>query len=253
LAPSTAPEEIMTDTLITMREDLARALAKPASERRWAMVIDTRKCVGCHACTIACVSEHKLPPEVSYRPVAVQEAGAYPNVTTTFRPRPCRQCDVPKCVAPCPASATWKETAGIAAGTVVIDYGKCIGCGKCFRACPYDARSLDDGGFYHDARQRQPWEMAKFWEYGRSWTRTKRDSPIGKARKCHWCTDRLAQGVLPACVTSCIGRATYFGDESDPASLVSLVKQSNPIQTLDVAGTLPRVGYIAREQLEVTP
>ncbi|RME07856.1 MAG: (4Fe-4S)-binding protein, partial [Anaerolineae bacterium] len=45
-----------------MREDLNRALAKPVDQRRWVMVIDLRKCVGCTACTIACDAENRLPP-----------------------------------------------------------------------------------------------------------------------------------------------------------------------------------------------
>ena len=63
------------DILIVMQADLERALKKPAGQRRWAMLIDTRKCVGCHACTIGCVAEHKLPPGVVYRPVIDQMTG----------------------------------------------------------------------------------------------------------------------------------------------------------------------------------
>lgn len=64
------------DILVTMQKDLKRALAKPDQERRWAMLLDLRKCVGCHACTIACISENKLPPKMKYRPVYEYEQGA---------------------------------------------------------------------------------------------------------------------------------------------------------------------------------
>ena len=59
------------DILITMQQDMQRALAKPAEKRRWAMLLDVRKCVGCHACSVACASENKLPPKLWYRPSVV--------------------------------------------------------------------------------------------------------------------------------------------------------------------------------------
>src|SRR3972149_7184596 len=55
--------------LLRMQRELRRALKKPIEQRRWAMVIDLSKCIGCSACTIACVAENKLPPGVVYRPV----------------------------------------------------------------------------------------------------------------------------------------------------------------------------------------
>lgn len=50
------------DNIITMQKEVEAALARPAESVKWGMLIDTRKCVGCHACTIGCVSEYKLPP-----------------------------------------------------------------------------------------------------------------------------------------------------------------------------------------------
>jgi molybdopterin-containing oxidoreductase family iron-sulfur binding subunit len=61
-----------------MYEDLDRALKKPVHERHWGMVIDTRKCVGCNACTVACKAENKLPPGVVYNVVIDEEFGTYP-------------------------------------------------------------------------------------------------------------------------------------------------------------------------------
>ena len=78
------------DPLIRMQRDLKRALAKKPSEIKWGMVIDIARCIGCHACTIGCVAENKLPPGVVYRPVVEQEIGQYPDVRRTFLPPPCR-------------------------------------------------------------------------------------------------------------------------------------------------------------------
>lgn len=245
------------DNLIRMQEDLERALQKPAAERRWAMLLDTRKCTKCSACTIACASENKLPPGLFYRPVFEKEQGKYPKVTRTFLPKPCMQCDQPPCVEACPVKgpggATWKETQGIGAGIVPIDYAKCIGCGRCVPACPYSARKLDDGGFYTAGTPaQQKYESLPAFEYGKAWSRQGTALPVGKARKCHFCLHRLQNGLLPQCISSCVSRAGYFGDESDPQSLIAEVKKANKIQLLKgKLGTAPRVYYIGTAKLEV--
>ena len=245
------------DILVIMQKDLERAVKKTADQRRWAMLIDLRKCVGCHACTVGCVSENKLPPQMHYRPVYEYEQGKYPKVSRTFLPRPCMQCDKPPCVEACPVpgpdGATWKETTGIAAGIVPINYEKCIGCGACVDACPYHARKLDEGGYHSDGTPaRQKYETMPSFEYGKKASRTDKAPPIDKARKCHFCIHRLAVGQLPVCITTCVGRAGYFGDENDPQSLIAQVKKANPTQTLKPEeGTAPRVYYIANVKLEV--
>ncbi len=235
-----------------MRSDLQRALAKPASERRWVMVIDLRKCVGCKSCTIACVAENRLPPGVVYRPVLDTEVGTYPNVRRAFLPRPCMQCDnKPPCVEVCPVNATWKREDGI----VVIDYDLCIGCRYCIVACPYSARTFDKGFYYTGGTTDEAdamvgpaasaYEQTVSFEYGEERVRREGGSPIGNARKCTFCLHRLDQGVLPACVTTCIGEATYFGDANDPDSLVSeLIASPNVMRLKEELGTEPRVYYL---------
>lgn len=240
------------DVLIRMQEDLKRALAKAPRERRWVMVIDLRKCVGCHACTIACVAENKLPPGVVYRPVLEEEIGTYPHVTRRFLPRPCMQCENPPCTPVCPVHATYTNEEGV----VVVDYDQCIGCRYCITACPYAARTFDFGETYTaDLPAGLPFlvgqeiadafERTSPFEYGERRERVGDESPIGNVRKCHFCLHRLAEGMLPSCVTTCIGRATYFGDANDPDSLVAeLIARSNVIRLKEELGTKPRVYYL---------
>ena len=200
--------------------------------------------------------ENKLPPGVVYRPVIDMEVGDYPNVTRKFLPRPCMQCDNPPCVPVCPVGATCRLEDGI----VEIDYNACIGCRYCITACPYQARTFDFGENWTDpaatgpeaalagqaggAYQRQP-----TFEYGKAWTRGENgaipQSPVGNARKCHFCAHRLQAGMLPMCVSTCIGGATFFGDLNDPHSLVSELRaRNNAVRLKEELGTEPKVYYL---------
>ena len=230
------------ELILRMQRELQSALAKPLSERNWGMVIDQRKCVGCHSCTVACKAENKLPQGVVYRPVIEEEHGIFPYVGLNILARPCLHCENAPCTKVCPVKATYTREDGI----VVIDYEKCIGCRYCISSCPYDARTFDWGEFYtEDTPELQQYELEPMYEYGKSKPRVKNGSPINNTRKCHFCLHRIREGMLPACVTTCMGRATYFGDLNDPVSLVSELIGNHRVWRLkEELGTEPRVYYL---------
>lgn len=252
VSPLTAPPPT-EDPLVRMQRDLKRALAAKTTPS-WIMVIDLAKCIGCHACAVACVSENHLPPGVVYRPVMEEEVGVYPHVARRFLPRPCMQCQNPPCVKVCPVTATWKNEQGV----TVVDYDRCIGCRYCLIACPYGARCSDFAEYYTAGTPEtsgalvgrsacaKGYESTPTPEYGKAWPTRGQGSPIGNARKCHFCLHRLAVGMLPTCVTSCVGKATFFGDGNDPGSLARQLIGSARVKRLkEELGTDPHVYYLS--------
>lgn len=224
------------DPLIIMQEDLQRALKK-GRDFQWAMLIDLRRCVGCHACTVGCIAENKSAPKMQYRPVYEVVEGKFPKLKRIFVPRPCQHCDEPPCVKACPTKgkAIFKAKEGIEEGLVLINYNECISCGRCLAACPYGAPTLDNVGYHAQYAPFIPEaERGPTWEYGKVWIRKGVERPMGASRKCHFCLHRLKEGLLPICVTTCIGRATFFGDLKDPQSLINrlVVKNRLRISTL---------------------
>ena len=206
----------------------------------WGMVIDLAKCVGCDSCTVACKAENRTPPGVTYNVVLEQETGAYPNVRIEAIPRPCMQCENPACVSVCPVSATYRGDDGI----VVIDADRCIGCKYCIAACPYGARSADEGSSY--AVEMQAADQVTAPEYGVDHgARGKYRGTYGTVRKCTFCAHRIAEGEAPACCETCIGDARYFGDLNDPSSKVAqLAASPRAFRLREELGTNPSVYYL---------
>lgn len=242
---SAQPMPAGDDPIVTMTADLRRALAKPVKERRWGMVIDTRKCIGCNACTVACIAENNLPQGVMYRTVPQVESGTYPDVERAFMPTNCMQCENPPCV-PAANAVVKGSMKRRDDGIVEIDYKRMKG-RKVFeaakKACPYTALSFDEGRAYTAGTPaEQPYEKRTAREYGRSWTR---NETTGSVRKCHFCTQRLEAGQLPACVTTCTGQAMNFGDLTDRESRVAALVSTGKARRLEAQqGTSPRVLYL---------
>ena len=106
---------------------------------RYSMVIDLRRCVGCHACTVACKQENNVHLTAFRTWVKQIEKGSYPNVRKMSLPSICNHCDKPICVQNCPVGASYQRADGV----VLIDYDRCIGCKYCIASCPYDVRFVN--------------------------------------------------------------------------------------------------------------
>jgi len=179
---------------------------------RWGMVVDLRRCTGCQACSVACKAENGVPLSVFRTWVKMIEKGRYPNVSLSFLPAFCNNCENPICVRNCPTQATYRREDGI----VMQDPHRCIGCKYCFASCPYDVRYLD---------------------------------PLKRiVQKCTWCHHRVDAGLEPACVNACPTRALIFGDINDPESEIAKTLASNAVQVLKPEkDTHPHVFYIGAD------
>jgi molybdopterin-containing oxidoreductase family iron-sulfur binding subunit len=251
LDPSAAAADVpaaRNDT-VRMVQDLARALARPIESRRWAMVIDARRCIGCHACTVACIAENSLPVGVAYRTVPIVS----PTVQSYFMPTNCMQCEN----APCIAAANAVVAGAMNRrpdGVVTIDYtrmkGRAVNAAA-EKACPYSGALSYDAGLAWTAGTpaRQPYETRRSPDYGGSWSRAQTK---GTTRKCHFCVHRVDAGVLPACVSTCTGQAMHFGDISDGDSLVAeLLAGTKTTRIENGAHTSPRVYYVSQPLSDV--
>jgi len=191
------------------------AQAGPQGQPHWAMLIDLRECVGCQACTVACVMENQVPRDSFRTSVFTYVVKDESGTGTYMLPRLCNHCEKPPCVPVCPVGATFKRDDGI----VMVDGERCVGCAYCVQACPYEARFIN-----HDT---------------------------GKADKCTFCAHRVEAGLLPACVETCVGGARVFGDLNNPGSEIRrrLAAAKGQVKTLKPEhGTRPNVFYVGLDQ-----
>ena len=228
----------------------AAATDAPGRKYRYGMVIDTRRCVGCKACMVACKAENKTPPGVFYTVVFEQVIEPRIDDKPLFLTKPCFHCENPPCVGVCPVSATFKREQD---GIVVVDYDRCIGCRYCMTACPYSARWFDFDENYPAVQEDTAYAGVPSPEYNQFRRREAGKSPVGNVRKCQFCMhlqdengayDR-AGGRWPACAKTCTGKAIHFGDFLDPESDVSrLLRERVAIRLKEELGTEPNVYYL---------
>ena len=185
---------------------------------KWGKIFNQDTCIGCHACSTACKSEHLVPLGVNRTYVKQVEVGIFPEVSRQFQITRCNQCDNAPCVAICPVEAMFQRSDGI----VDFDRDVCIGCKACIAACPYDAIYINPES----------------------------DS----AEKCNFCAHRIDQGLEPACVAVCPERAIVVGDLNDPESEISKLIARNKVDVRKPEkGTEPKVMYVGASDYTLNP
>lgn len=185
---------------------------------KYGFIIDNRKCIGCHACTTACKSEHDVPVGVFRTWVKQVEKGEFPHTRRLFSVMRCNHCTDAPCVEICPVEALYFRPDGI----VDFDKNRCIGCKSCMQACPYDALYIDPD------------------------TRT--------AAKCNYCAHRVDIGLEPACVNICPEHAIISGDMDNPNSEISqLLGRETVSVRREAKGTKPNLFYIDGDEASLNP
>ncbi|HSK72021.1 MAG TPA: NrfD/PsrC family molybdoenzyme membrane anchor subunit [Pyrinomonadaceae bacterium] len=181
-------------------------------------IIDNRKCIGCHACTVACKSENEVPLGVNRTWVKYIEKGEFPDTRRLFSVMRCNHCADAPCVEICPVTALFARADGI----VDFDDRRCIGCKACTQACPYDAL------YMHPDQH--------------------------TAAKCNYCSHRTDIGLEPACVVVCPEHAIISGDMDNPNSEISQLLARESVQVRKPEkGTQPKLYYIEGDAASLKP
>ncbi len=185
---------------------------------RLGFLLDSESCIGCHACTVACKSEHEIPLGVNRTWVKYIETGTFPDVTRHFSVMRCNHCDNAPCITICPTGALFRAANGV----VDFDDGNCIGCKGCMNACPYDAIYINPA--------------------------------TNTANKCNFCNHRIEQGLEPSCVVVCPTHAIKVADLDDPNDETTrLIARRDTAVRAPEQQTLPKVHYLGAAAASLDP
>ena len=184
---------------------------------RLGFLLNQETCIGCHACTVACKSEHGVPLGAFRTWVKHIEKGTFPDVRRHFSVMRCNHCDDAPCMDICPTKALFRRKDGV----VDFDRDACIGCKSCMQACPYDALYIEPES--------------------------------NTAAKCNFCAHRLDAGLEPACVIVCPVQAIGVGDLDDPNSSLSKLAAAGAAVRKPELGTKPKTYYIGADAASLDP
>ena len=177
-------------------------------------LIDTTTCIGCKACEVACVEWNDMPfqptlfdntyqtmPDTDWNYWNLIKFDEHENSDGTFqwlmRKHQCMHCADPGCLRACPADGAIVQYSN---GIVDFQQENCIGCQFCISGCPFN--------------------VPKF------------NNSTKKVYKCTLCSDRVGQGLEPACIKACPTGCLHFGTKDDMVALA----ESRATQLRDHSG-----------------
>ena len=264
-------------------EDFVRdATLYPTFEKpgiKWGMSIDLNTCIGCSACTVACVAENNIST-VGKREVARFHdmqwlridryfTGDAKNPDVIFQPMLCQHCDNAPCENVCPVSATNHSSEGLNQ----MIYNRCIGTRYCANNCPFKVRrfnwadyngadSFPDNqkGYIADATLDLQDDLTRMVLNPDVTVRSR-----GVMEKCTFCVQRLQDGKLhakqenrplkdgevkTACMQACPTHAINFGNVNDQESRVSKIRneeqKNRKFYVLEQLHVLSNINYLAK-------
>lgn len=246
---------------------------------KWGMSIDLNTCIGCSACTVACVAENNISTVGKYEVSRFHDmqwiridryfTGDPQNPDIVFQPMTCQQCDNAPCENVCPVSATNHSSEGINQ----MVYNRCIGTKYCANNCPYKVRrfnwadyngadSFPDNqrGIISDATMELNADLERMVLNPDVTVRSR-----GVMEKCSFCVQRCQEGKLnakkenrplrdqevkTACMQACPTHAIMFGNVNDKESKIAKLRareqKERKFYVLEELHTLPNVNYLEK-------
>ncbi len=188
-----------------------------SNKKRYAMIFDQNKCVGCTDCEIACKEVNHVPHDQFRMFIQDKTDSSKPRERRMVRVS-CQQCEDAPCVSVCPSKACHRDSI---TNIVTMNGDDCIACKYCIVACPYDVRFINEE------------------------TRA--------AENCNFCADtNLKDGKNPGCVEACKYEALVFGDLNDKKEKINkILKIKDSLRMKPEFGTKPSLRYIPAVRLGV--
>lgn len=246
---------------------------------KWGMSVDLNACIGCSACTIACVAENNISTvgkeevsrfhDMQWIRIDRYYTGDPKNPNVVFQPMLCQQCDNAPCENVCPVAATSHSSEGLNQ----MIYNRCIGTKYCMNNCPYKVRRFnwaDWNGADSFPNNQKGIISAATTDLDTDLTRMVLNPDVvvrsrGVMEKCTFCVQRLQEGKLnakkenrplrdqevkTACMQACPTQAIQFGNVNDPESKISRLRdrdqKNRKFYVLEQLHTLSNVNYLTK-------